>query len=311
MESRGRAVAACLVLSVLGLAALFVHSASIAPRELRIGDVGIEDLGRLVLVRGVVHRVGTTGEGNAAIVLMDYGDFATIRVVARPAAVDRPVLTTPGAVVAVVGQVFGSQGHIQIFADAAGSVAVLVAPGANLLPLPFVATNAARLEGHRILVRATLVDARTVVDPRHALLRDGDAALWAYDLRGWSGGHATVTGRLFLTSRGRCELFVGVEPDAIRTDLAQLASCPAHLIGEAVSVEGVLVEPGELLGSALALESPGDDGTYRMDAFVVGWDWRDDTPWLRSGSPLLVEGVLEYRPTESRWRIAGDVTPRP
>ncbi|MEK6852181.1 MAG: hypothetical protein AABY30_06570, partial [Candidatus Thermoplasmatota archaeon] len=245
MLNRSRAVAACLALSFLGLAFLFLHAKSITPRALPIAEIGGDDVGAPVRVRGHVHRGSTTGEGNAAIVLMDYGDFATMRVIARPRAVAEPTLVAPGALVEVVGTVFASGGGLQIFSEDLGAVRVVTPPATNLLPLEFVARNAARLEGQRVVVRGEIADLYAVVDSRHALLRENGSAMWAFARDGWTDGRADVVGRLVLTSRGRCELFAGEEPHATPTTLTALAACPEALRDQPVLVRNVTVEPGE------------------------------------------------------------------
>ena len=310
MFPRRRAVATCLALSFLGLSALFLHAESIAPRALSISQIGGGDVGTLVRVYGHIHRAWTTDEGNAAFLVMDYEDFATIRVVARPRAVAQPTLASPGALVEVVGAVFDSGRVLQIFAEESGGVTVRDPASTNLLPIEFVARNAARLEGQRVLVRAAIADLRTIVDFRHALLRAGDAEVWAYAVDGWSEGRADVTGRAFVTSRGRCELFVGPEPHPREATVAALATCPEALSGQPVLLRNVLVTPGELIGTALTLRDPGDGAEYRLAAFVRGWDWRQEAPPIRLGGLCAVEGVLEYHATEARWRVATDLRPR-
>lgn len=310
MFRRRRAVAACLALAFLGLAALFLHAKAVTPRPMAIADVGGDDLGAPVRIRGHVHRASTTEGGNAALVLMDYADFATIRVVAKPRAVAQPSLVAPGALVEVVGSVFGSEGSLQVYSEDAGDVTVVAPPSTNLLPLEFVARNAARLEGERVVVRALLDDLRAVVDPRHALLREDGSAVWAFSSYGWAEGRADVVGRLQVASNGRCELFAGAEPHAVDTTLAALAACPDVLVGQPVRVRNATVEPGELLGTALTLQDLGDGADYRVAAFVPGWDWRAAKAPIGPGDLRTVEGVMEYQATEARWRIAADAPPR-
>jgi len=303
-------VAACLALSLVGLSFLFLHAKSITPRNLAIAEIGGDDAGAPVRVRGHVHRVWMTDEGNAGLVLIDYEDFATVRVIARPIAVAQPRLVAPGAFVEVVGSVFGSGGFVQVFAEDAGAVKVVRPASANSLSLEFVARNAARLEGHRVVVRGTLDDARTNVDPRHALLSSGEDRLWAYREDGWREGWGDVTGRLLVASSGRCELFVGDEPHPIEASVAALATCPEVFVNQAVVVRNATIEPGELIGSALTLRDLGDGAQFRLSVFVRGWDWREaDSAQL--DDLLTVEGVVEYRATEARYRIACDLPPRP
>lgn len=311
MKNRPRAVAACLALSLLGLGFLFLHARSITPRNLSIADVGGEDAGSPVRLRGHVHRVGTTDEGNAAIVLMDYADFATIRVIARPRAIAEPTRVAPGALVEVTGTVFEAGGGLQVFCEDPGSVAVVSPPSTNLLPLEFVARNAARLEGQRVVVRAEIADVYAVVDSRHALLRENGSSVWAFAEQGWEAGKADVVGRLLVTSRGRCELFAGDEPDAVPATVAALAACPEVLVDRPVFVRNATVEPGELLGTALALRDEGDGAVFRMAAFVRAWDWRAEDRPVRLGDVLTLDGVVEYQATEARWRIAAADPPVP
>ena len=311
VKNRPRAVAACLALSLLGLGFLFLHAKSITPRSMSIGDVGGEDAGAPVRLRGHVHRVGTTDEGNAAIVLMDYEDFATIRVIARPRAIAEPALVAPGALVEVTGTVFEAGGSLQVFCEDLGSVALVSPPSTNLLPLEFVARNAARLGGQRVVVRGAVADVYAVVDPRHALLRENGSSLWAFSDAGWEAGRADVVGRLLVTSRGRCELFAGEEAHAIPATVAALATCPEVLLDQPVLVRNATVEPGELLGTALTMQDQGDGAEFRMAAFVRGWDWRGEDRPVRLGDILSLEGTVEYQATEARWRIAASEPPTP
>jgi len=311
VASRERVLAASIVIAILSLAVLFLHSRSITPREVRLGDIGGDDLGLPVRVRAHVHRVDTTDEGNAAITLLDYEDFAALRVIARPHAIRDATQVAPGALVSVVGSVFGSQGALQVFSEDVDGVTVLAPPSTNLLPLEFVARNAVRIEGHRIVVRASVTEVRTLVDSRHALLRQGIDVVWAYDPSGWMGGTAGVTGRLYVTSRGRCELFTGQETDATEATVAVLAACPPDLVGRPVFVRDVIVEPGETIGTAVMLKDLGDGADYRMAAFVRGWDWRTESAWMSVGRLVTFEGTVEYQVTEARWRIVTDDPPHP
>jgi len=308
---RPRFVAVSVAVAILALSLLFLHAHSITPRDLRIAEIGGDEVGLPVRVRGHIHRVDTTAEGNAAIVLLDYEDFATVRVVARPQAITDPAETSPGALVSVIGSVFGSGGTVQIFSENVGGVTVLAPPSTNVLPLEFVARNAARLEGHRVVVRAIVGDVRALVDSRHALLRQGSDTMWAYDPSGWTEGQGTVSGRAYVTSRGRCELFAGFESNAVEAILAALATCPEALTGRPVFVRDVSVEAGELMGTALVLKDLGDGADYRMAAFVPDWDWRPDASWMSLGRVVTLEGTVEYQAPEARWRITTDVPPRP
>ena len=308
MFRRQRAVSVCLALAFLGLAVLFLHAKSITPRAIAISDIGGDDVGTPVRVQGHVHRVSTTDEGNAAIVLIDYNDFATVRVVARPRAIAEPTLVSPGALVEVVGSVFGA-GTIQLFSEDEGGVTVRAPASSNRLPLEFVARNAARLSGHRVGVRAELADVQASIDPRHALVRDQDAEMWAFAADGWSGGRQDVTGRLAVTSLGRCELFAGEEPEAVHVTLAALAACPEALLDRPVRVSNVTVDPGESIGTHLTVSDVGEGARYRMAAFVRGWDWRRGTPVVRLGDLVTVLGDVEYQATEARWRIVCENPP--
>ncbi len=307
MFPRRRVVAACLVLTLLGLAGLFLHARSVTPRPMAVGEIGGDDAGSPVKVRAHVHRAWTQGDGDASLVLIDYADFATIRVVARPRAVAEPTLVAPGALVEVIGTVFGSSTTLQIFSEDADGVRVIAPPETNVVSLEFVARNAARLEGERVIVRATVADVWTVMDPRHALLRENGTALWAYSSAGWSAGRANVTGRLVWTSRARCELFAAEEPHVIETTVAALAECPEVLRDQPVIVRDVLVVPGELVGTALELRDIGDGAAFRIAAFVRGWDWRESP--LRIGNLVTLDGIVEYQATEARWRIVSNRPP--
>jgi len=160
-------------------------------------------------------------------------------------------------------------------------------------------------------VRALVGDVRALVDSRHALLRRGSDTMWAYDSRGWTEGTGTVTGRLYVTSRGRCELFAGFEPDAEEASLAALTACPEVLVGRPVFVRDVSVEAGELMGTAIVLKDLGDGADYRMAAFIADWDWRPEASWMSLGKVVTLEGTVEYQVTEARWRIATEVPPGP
>ena len=300
-----------MAIAILALSLLFLHARSITPRDMRIADIGGDDVGLPVRVRGHIHRVDTTGEGNAALVLLDYEDFATVRVIARPHAIADPAQVAPGALVAVVGSIFGSGGTVQIFSDEVGGVTVLAPPATNFLPLEFVARNAARLEGHHVVVRGVVGDVRALMDSRHALLRRGSESMWAYDPSGWTEGVATLTGRAYVTSQGRCELFVGDEPSAVEASLASLASCPEGALGTPVLVRDVSVEAGELIGTSVTLKDLGDGAEYRLAAFVRDWDHRPHASWMSIGRSITFEGTVEYHVTEARWRIVTDAPPRP
>jgi len=306
---RRRAVSACLVLSFVGLGFLFLHAKSVTPRAMAIGDIGGGDVGTPVRVRGHVHRASTTDGGDASLVLMDYANFATIRIVARPRAIAEPTLVSPGAVVEAVGTVFGSGGSLQIFCDDVGDVTVVQPAPTNLLPLEFVARNAGRLEGERVVVRATVADLRAVVDPRHALLRADGVSVWAFAANGWTAGRANVIGRLMRTSEGRCELFVAAEPITIESSVTALAGCPEVLLGQPVLVRNVTVEPGEFLGTAFTAKDLGDGAEFRVAVFVPGWDWRQSARVMQVGDLVTVDGTVDYQATEARWRIMADRPP--
>lgn len=310
VASNQRLVSACMAVALLALVLLFVHATSITPRDLRLADVGGDDVGLSVRVRGHVHRVDTTDEGNAALVLLDYEDFGTLRVIARPHAISNVTDVAPGAFVAVVGSVFVSGGMLQVFSEEVDGVSVLAPPSGNLLTLEFVARNAARLQGHHVVVRSLVGDIRALVDSRHALLVQGSHNMWAYDPTGWTEGQKTISGRLLIMSRGRCELFVGHEPQASEATVASLASCPDSLVGRPVLVRNVTVKPGELFGTVLTLRDLGDGAEFRMAAFVRGWDWREEARQLAVGQLITVEGTVEYQDTEARWRIESVVPPR-
>ena len=310
MFDRRRVLAGCLALSFVGLCLLFLHARSITPRTVAIGEIDGADVGSPVRVRGHIHRASTTDGGDASLVLIDYEDFATVRVVARPRAIADPTLVSPGAVVDVVGSLFGSGGSLQIYADEPGAVTLVQAAPTNVLPLEFVARNAARLEGERVVVRGAVADLRAIVDARHAQLRSDGAAVWAFAANGWTAGRSDVTGRLLLTSRGRCELFASPEPVTVETSVPTLAACPEVLRGQPVLVRNVTVEPGEVVGTAFTARDQGDGADFRVAVFVDGWDWRQAETRLKIGDLVTIDGVVEYQATEARWRIAAEEPPR-
>ncbi|HKZ49085.1 MAG TPA: hypothetical protein VJ397_09935 [Thermoplasmata archaeon] len=305
-----RALALAMAAAFLGLLALYAYSASLWPTRLALTEIGADDVGKYVEVRGVLRSTETTRSGGASLVLLDLGDFATLRAfVARRAWTVFPdrAIVLPGAEVLARGelQAFGDEVILQV--DQPSDLEILRPAEGNRVPLRTLAARAPDLEGMNVTAAGVLAEPRMVLDYSRVRLSAGGLALWAVSAEG-AEGVVDVCGTLeFEPLRERWELLVPANGSAPHPStprcgfvpLADLLSAPGEFAGRWIGVAAMTATRGELVGTAFELR----DGGYAFAGFVRGDTLPED---IAPGDLVEFTGTLEYHRGTARYRIASD-----
>lgn len=309
---RRKLLAASLAAAFGGLTGLFAYAASLHPTPLAIADIGADDLGRYVEVRGAVRDSDSTRSGGGSLELLDLDSFASVRVFISAAAwgrlADRSAFV-PGAFVWAVGELeaFGSEVVLQV--SGTEGLLVLQAAGGTRVPLRTAASRAHDLLGMTVTVRAVLADPVPTVDPLRVRLRAGGSDIWAFapdapegllDLCGTVERDPLADRWSLLVAPGDAHPHPAAL-DCPPVPLAAVAADPAHFEGEVLGLVGVTAARGETLGTAFLLK----DGAASLAGFI-----RSPAlpPSLAAGDLVDFTAVVEFRASEGRYRLGGEAS---
>jgi DNA/RNA endonuclease YhcR with UshA esterase domain len=143
------------VTSFAGILGLYFYSCSIDAITIRIGDIGMGDVGTIVKIKGYVadHRV--TSKGDLILTLADYGDSSTITVYIPEniySSIDDKMGILPSASIEVVGEVQEYQGELEIVVNSSDGVKVLEHPNNSNLTIEILSRNPELFEGADVTV---------------------------------------------------------------------------------------------------------------------------------------------------------------
>lgn len=143
------------VTSFAGVLGLYFYSCSIDAITLRIGDIGVGDVGTIVRTKGYVvdHRI--TSNGDLILTLADYEDSSTITAYIPEnvySSIEDKNAILPGASVEVVGEVQEYQGEMEIVVNSSDGVRILQHPNDSNLTIEILAQNPELFEGTEVSV---------------------------------------------------------------------------------------------------------------------------------------------------------------
>ncbi len=322
MESRTR-LAVSLAVCALSLLCLYAYACSVNPMDVRIGDIGTDDVGALVRTHGHVRKAETIGAGGIKIELLDITDFAIVPVY-LPAKVARSIefLTeiVPGSRVSVTGEVQEFNGQVEISVSDASMVGLLAGARENRIALDALAENAATFDGMGVTVRGAIGELEAIVDYDKVMIHAGGDFFWVEDAgRHWMSGEVDVLGRLLYDEgRNRFEIKVAGNNDTIGlhpitipesyavVSLQTLAGAAQDWDGRLLAVLNVEMIVGEVIGTSFTLSDAGEDGTSHISCIIFGWSWSADDRGIVEDIVVDFSGTWGYYEHEARWQITSD-----
>jgi hypothetical protein len=319
-----RLALAAVALALVLIAALFVYSRAARPRLLALSEVGEDDVGLLVEVEGLVRSARALSNSALRITLVDRGASLAVFVPDAPAGSVDPSLLAPGARLAVVGEVAGAAGGVEI--DASGPSALrLVAPAGSesvaigaLLDAPeHYGGLAVRVEGTLGAVKSSRGDLTILAaDPaggvaaRILIVAKGDpkesfsyrdrlevAGSFGYGYESGPGWRITVEAADHEVTKGS----VTPGPGARQVGLGELMGAPESYEGSEVVVRGLtVIDATDVAGTSTELAS----GADHLSLFIARSEWtRTD---VIPGDEVSAVGHLEYYRPRGAWEFVLD-----
>ena len=312
-----------LAICASSLLCLYAYSCAVNPRDVKISDVGADDVGALVRIQGHVRSARTIGASGVKIDLLDVKDFATIPVY-LPAKVVKSVTfleeIVPGSRVSVAGEVQEFNGQVEVSVADASMIILLAGARENSLPLGTLAANSATFDGMTVTVRGEIGDLADVADYDKVMIHGGGESFWVDDAgRHRLSGKVDVLGKiLYDEGRSRFEIKVaggsdtiGPHPVAVPESytvvtLQALAGAAQDWDGRLVAVLGVEMIAGEAIGTSFTLSDVTDEGFNRISCIVFGWLWSADDRGIVNDIVVGFSGTWGYYEREARWQISSD-----
>ena len=115
---------------------LFVYSCSVSPRDARIGELGQDDIGAFVRIRGHVRSVTTVGSGGVRVDMLDYADYSSISAYLSAKvfhSLDYSANIKPGAFLELAGEVEVFNGRVEVSVQKGESVKLLARVDDNII----------------------------------------------------------------------------------------------------------------------------------------------------------------------------------
>jgi DNA/RNA endonuclease YhcR with UshA esterase domain len=320
---RNRLLLLAVLGSVIGVVSLYAYATTIQAREVAIGDVGGDDVGSLVRVRGLLKDVSTTSGGSLRMVVMDPETYSTVGVFIPRDVVDGMEGLeefVPGASLTVVGEVQEYRGRVELYVSSPRDVRVVAPAASGIMELDVLAENPETFAGMTVRVQGRLLDPEVIVDWKRYEVTDDTGSLWAYvTASGMEGEPVDVFGVLQRNEgRDRWELKVAGPADGVFSSPAsvpagyavatveQLLGDPGAYAGGGVAVLAANVTRGERIGTRFVLLDEGVEDTYSVEGFIFGWDYDADRRGLQAGDLVSFVGVFDYYAEGARWQIQSD-----
>ncbi len=156
---RRRIVLLLVVLSLGGLAGLYLYSLTAGPTEVPVRDLVGTPLGSLVTTSGLLREPDPTSTGGLTFVLVEPEGSGEVKVFVVPSAyasMPNPGNLLPGAMVRVAGELQEFRGEKEVAVTRAADVTVLREAGENLVPLGYLAQAPWAFRGMSIAVRGRI-----------------------------------------------------------------------------------------------------------------------------------------------------------
>ncbi len=323
IEGRNRLLVVAVVVALVGVLGLYAYATTLQGRQVRLGDVGGDDVGSLVRVEGLLKDSRTTSGGSLRWVVMDPEDYATLGVFLPREVVDGladSAAYVPGASVALVGEVQEYRGAVELYVASPRDVRLLAPAPAGPVEVDVLARNPEAWRGMQITAEGLFLEPEVIVDGKRYAVEDATGTLWAYvTVDGAEGAAMDVFGVLqFNEVRTRWEVKVAGAQDGIfpspaiipagyaEATVAELLADPAAYEDSGVAILGANVTRGERIGTRFVLLDEGEDDDYSVEGFVFGWDFEDDPRGLQAGAFVAFTGTFDYYEEGARWQIQTD-----
>jgi hypothetical protein len=153
---RRRIVVLLVVLSLGGLAGLYLYSLTAGPAEVPVGDLVGTPLGSLVTTSGLLREPDPTSTGGLTFTLVEPQGSEEVKVFVVPSAfasLPNPGDLLPGALVRVAGELQEFRGEREIAVTRAADVTVVRRTGESLVPISYLAQAPWAFRGMGIAVR--------------------------------------------------------------------------------------------------------------------------------------------------------------
>ncbi len=148
--------------SLVGVVGLFAYSLALEPVDRGIGEIGAEDVGSLVSVKGMVATTWRTSRGDLNIILTDGEDYIRVYVPEKRAPQDQRLI--PGAVVSVKGEVQIYAGELEIYVTSSASIEIVKESTSDSIPPGVLAEMPDVFAGEVLRVHGSVRNIRVLRD---------------------------------------------------------------------------------------------------------------------------------------------------
>jgi len=323
MLERKKLLVVAVLISFLGIIFLYAYALSIHPKRLPIGEIGSDDVGSSVQTKGLIKQYQAHSYGGLTLLLIDYNDYATIKLfLSREAydGLDFKQRIVPGAEVEVSGEVQEFGGDLEIFISSPLAIKILKDAKENELSIETLAKNPVPFQGIYLKTYGMIYGLSVIIDEKRINVSDGSHSLWAFAEKEVSvGGPVDVYGRLLYNEiRERWEIKIAETYDNITTSpsltppgyaektLEDILSQPETSEGQLIAIKNVSATKGELIGTSFSLSDMGEMEMYSINCLIFGWNWDSDKKGVLSGSSVSFYGRFDYYEPKAQWQITSE-----
>lgn len=320
MERQSLLILVC-ILSIAGVVSLYFYASSIQAREMRISEIGSDDVGTFVETQGAVAKLWRSSGGSLNLVIMD-DDLSTLNVFIPKKVYEslsgREKLL-PGARIDVQGEVQKYNGELELYVPSSSSVKIVKERDELVIPLQTLASVPESFDGLWVQTEGRMKGIELLEDSDFVKVTQGNSSIWAYGCGNETTGNAVdVYAHLdYSDLRGRWEL--RIDPQSkdgifkspsetpqgyVEARISQLVSGAEGYEGQLIAVKNSTAEKGEVIGASFLLWSSSSEGYYSIECVVFDRDWEEVASRFTEGCEVRFSGSLKYYPRESRWQIA-------
>ncbi len=148
-------LAIATVLSFAGVLGLYFYSSSLQPVYVGLGDIGSDDVGKVVRTSGHVMDNYLTSAGDLILELVDYEDGSSIAVYVPAhiaSSIDEADFLLPGAEIEVVGEVQEYLDELELTVNSGDGVRLIRTQDEVEVTVETLARNPTLFMGHRVTV---------------------------------------------------------------------------------------------------------------------------------------------------------------
>lgn len=160
MLDNRKLLALAITVSIIGVLALYFYASAITPKEMKIADVGDDDIGSLVTVNGTIRKAKLMDDGSASYEIIDLKTNASIVAYFNADAygswTSSEAWPVPGTMIQVTGTVEKYQEVYEIVVDSASDLLIVSYASENTQPIWLLLSSPEQFDGMMVQTNGTI-----------------------------------------------------------------------------------------------------------------------------------------------------------